>query len=538
MTTVAAAPKRARPSSPWVRAPGAQRGERVGDAERADRDEHQRGDAYLGARHRVGAEHAEHRDRRQQHPQEALEGWLRLAQRRHRSDPGEQHRQHVDVGARVEPEGRLFGDREPDRQPGGAAQQSRPQRRLARRPGAQAGDQHGGGERGDAPVDRLAGRFERAGVDVAHVERLHDQAVPEVGEARPEQQDRHEDRDDRRDPAGHRGEQPAAERALLLAASRLQRPGSGDDRAAAEQLERDEGAHPAFLQVRPHDHGRHGEHEGDQQPAQPAAAVDRLEDQGRGQHRAADRVGAEVDLGHQRRGEQGAGGRPEQRRAPPGAVDGDEHEAGEQQDEQAVRVHRLGEERVEDGEGGDHPGEAERQPAAEPLAGEAEDEARRDPDEDRHGAAAVGGEGVAAERREAAEELEEERPVGGEDVGVEGLAVGEGVERDQHRALVVVAGEAGEDRAVGGDHGAEREQRVEDDRADRRIGRGFSPNRAAARLWRLVLLHQPDFPSKRSSGTRQAASATIERSIFDVPAWRSRKTIGTSTTLKPRWIAR
>ena len=43
---------------------------------------------------------------------------------------------------------------------------------------------------------------------------------------------------------------------------------------------------------------------------------------------------------------------------------------------------------------------------------------------------------------------------------------------------------------------------------------------------------------RRSSGTRQIASATIEPSIFELPACRSRKTIGTSTTLNPARIAR
>lgn len=43
---------------------------------------------------------------------------------------------------------------------------------------------------------------------------------------------------------------------------------------------------------------------------------------------------------------------------------------------------------------------------------------------------------------------------------------------------------------------------------------------------------------KRMRGTRQAASATIEWPIFEEPSRRSWKTIGTSTTSKPSWIAR
>ncbi len=44
--------------------------------------------------------------------------------------------------------------------------------------------------------------------------------------------------------------------------------------------------------------------------------------------------------------------------------------------------------------------------------------------------------------------------------------------------------------------------------------------------------------SKRSSGTSHIASAAIRQDILLVPSWRSRNTIGTSTTLKPACTAR
>src|SRR5262249_44933698 len=51
-----------------------------------------------------------------------------------------------------------------------------------------------------------------------------------------------------------------------------------------------------------------------------------------------------------------------------------------------------------------------------------------------------------------------------------------------------------------------------------------------------------DFPTpsrpKRSRGTSRIASRTIELSIFESPTRRSRKTIGTSTTVKPWRSAR
>ena len=81
-------------------------------------------------------------------------------------------------------------------------------------------------------------------------------------------------------------------------------------------------------------------------------------------------------------GQQGAGDPAKQRRAPSRAVCGDQDEAGEQQNEQPVRVHRLRKQRVELHEGDDHPGEAERQSPGEALTGQAQDEAGRNPDED------------------------------------------------------------------------------------------------------------------------------------------------------------
>jgi hypothetical protein len=45
-------------------------------------------------------------------------------------------------------------------------------------------------------------------------------------------------------------------------------------------------------------------------------------------------------------------------------------------------------------------------------------------------------------------------------------------------------------------------------------------------------------PRSRIAGTRQAASSITEPVIFEWPTRRSRKVIGTSTTLKPARIVR
>src|SRR4051812_7599779 len=115
------------------------------------------------------------------------------------------------------------------------------------------------------------------------------------------------------------------------------------------------------------------------------------------------------------------------------------------------------------------------------------------------------------------------------DHGAGGLAVDEQHDRRQRQDLVARGGVGILVRVHALDRDAVGERRQ--DRLER-LAR-LAPGRPE--LEQLRVAHRA---VRRRSGTRVIASSTMPRLIFDVPSVRSAKTIGTSTTLKPRRIAR
>ena len=446
-TTATTTPKRCRRHAA-LRRPGAQHGQRVGEAERPDRDEDERGDPHLAARDRVDLERLGHRQRRQQDPQEALVGRLAAPA------GGIAATQASTIGRRS---GLPVEGLSANGAMRATANQIVRRRRAARSsPGQIAGGPgsvaRSAGARG-RPRQRprrspsrppRRGQRESVDVDVADPQRLGDHAVVDVAT----------------------GEEPVSRIATRIATTATAKPTAAPSSQRPSALVAalgPEPARPATItaaiastssatrsRTQPRLRSRSGRRRASPgRPRRPASASSAGERSGSTVSTAARTTAATAKAPRLSLVRASAASSAPARGARQAArrARAEDREQGEGAEQRARRGPAGASARWRARRAAPKAAIIPATPSARrPVSrwrGEPEEEAGRDPEDDDDRAAGVGGDRLAGEREEAAEELVVEGAVGRVDVAVEDFAVGERLHRHQQRALVVVVGETG-----------------------------------------------------------------------------------------------